>query len=324
MIGLRLLRVALGPSFLDPLEDEADAQKAAQANKDKGNRLRDAETQMLNYIGLGANPHGEFKYVGGESSEIAESQSLGLTGNPKLGPMLLTGAFHVSHVLLVWNMTRVRSQLQVYRAVDYWSTYSKIRAGSPRGYIGLGYVFGYDFVRQAVRSLSRLAFGYGSHFVYNWLEEILTWLTAYPLLEKAVTYMLDAGPGPRLAQMYTLPYFVANWKMVIMFGFWRLVDRITHGFILSRLRRAVGTPSSYYSSQFVHSYFLSILSSSLCELGTIPVTTAVYHMIATKYHVARPRGANILLLLQAVTVEWLSTWSLVELHQMIMYFFYYR
>lgn len=322
MIGLRLLRVALGPSFLDPLEEHAEAQLAARTNKEKGARLRDAETQMLNYVGLGANPHGD---LGGGDEGTESIAGIGTVSNPKAGPTIITGAFHISQSLLVWNMTRIRAQLQVYTAPGIWQLYGSLNPSSPRNYIGLGYVFGYDLVRQVAGSISHVAFGSSLPAGHKWFEEMFAWVAAYPLLEKAVSYMLGVGSAsPPLPDMYSGSYFMANWKLVLAFAVWRAIDNVVQGFVSSRLRRVVGPTSPYYPAQFVRGFFLSVLSNGLCEILTLPITTVVYHMVASKYHMARPLEINALALLQAVVMEWFSTWSLVELHQIIMYLFYYR
>jgi hypothetical protein len=80
MIVKRILRLALGPSFLDPFPPDSEVQQAAQTNREIEGRVLSAETNILNYIGLGMTRKRRIDRAGQRNFQNGTADSANHTG----------------------------------------------------------------------------------------------------------------------------------------------------------------------------------------------------------------------------------------------------
>jgi hypothetical protein len=314
MISKRLLRFALGPSFLDPLEEEdSPVAQAHESNKARAERIVDAEASILNFI---------------IPSHIRDGLSSDEKDSEYVEPItLITAGFHMIHSVCHWPVSRIRTKIQTFYVTGYSSTLchdlliSKWTL-SRNPYSGMALSLGVDAIHEVV---SQIGISIIEPVVSSeWLSLLVelglvtaSWLLTYPLLEKSLSQTLGLE-GPSLREMFSWRYFIANKSLLACIFLWHLCEDLARKNVAAVLAYYVGYDREEYAPRLISRFFYELASNTLGEIFCIPISTTVFQMLARKYGAGPLVGCNWTALLQAVAAEWFTTWSLIELHQFCM------
>lgn len=301
MIVKRILRLALGPSFLDPVPEDSNVQKAAETNRAIEQRVFSAETHILHYVGLGM-------------ARKRKRGDLSLNEAAKENAMFyLTFGTLGLNSILHWPVAVIRCRIQTF------GTAGRIRLGLSL-YAGILCSAGREAVKEGLKTAQNYITKGIKSEVIGYLADmglfLASWFITYPLLESAVAYSLRLEPPP-VRDMYSVAYYRANMGLVGEMFVWQLAEDVARIVGKNLLFLAMGPTRPEAIPQLLSSFFADTTCQVLGELLCIPFSTRIYRKVAAKYSsraLPLAAGLNWDALMKAVGVEWLVTWGLVQVH----------
>lgn len=308
MIVKRLLRFALGPSFLEP-EAQAEGEEADETrnawkeNRNKAERVAKAESDILAFLGLGVK----------RASHTGSSDgNLGLNAIR----VQLPATFYILHMAVNWPISVLRCRIQTYRIpanVGYMDLLrSSLNPFSPRKiYSGLFCSCMLELANAMLIAPSALFPDPVTGLIYKWMT---TWVTI-PWNYFSLRQMLgtiDTGLMPSLTfykKVNNPEYILDHW---VEFGAMSLLSVVSELVKSSMCQAFVRNTSPSMIPLFLRDIIPSTLGDMLC----IPLSTFVFRAVAQAAGMANAckldEGINWTLLTKALAVEWLVAWSFSE------------
>ncbi|KAA8912375.1 hypothetical protein TRICI_003492 [Trichomonascus ciferrii] len=335
MIVKRLLRFALGPSFLElDTDDDPEAAKVRDAyrdNRERAQKVSEAETEILRYIGLGETSGKKLKESQRDGSgEQFERQGREDHIDSKI--FYIPTSFYLFYLQYHWPVSALRYRLQTFTVptdTSYLASFS-------------------SFLHPI--SWNRLYGGLlssGIHEVSNVLGDVLTdfmpsgavrlvfssavWYLSYPLLEWSIKQMLgiagSTSPFPPLREflnLFSLSYIRSHSYVMFGVSVWWFIQSRVKQLVCVAIRLMAGKMRSEKRILLATHFLMEITSGALSDILCIPLSTVVCRDLA------HDAGANSVLpphsltlgnwdlVLKASMVEWLVAWITTHLHDFVL------
>lgn len=344
MIVKRLLRFALGPSFLEIDDEEEEdhshpdtettrVRKAHQDNRDRSQQVSEAETDILRYIGLGDSTRGKKLQESHKNISSREAGAIATSPENEIGLdspwFYIPTSFYFFYFQYHWPVSAVRCRLQTFdvpQGTSYIASfYSFLHP------ISWNKLYG-GLVSSGVHEVTNTIGGIMSDTIPNqvprYLAQSMIWYISYPLLEWSIKQMIGVAESSSLLppleafiNMFS-PDYLTHHKDIIssVMALSFLQSRLKQGaFILIRL--LVGDMKTDQRILLATHFLMEITSGALTDIFCIPVSTIVYRKVAAAAGAARACTAvhpfskgNWNLVVKASIVEWLVAWISTQLH----------
>lgn len=345
MIIKRLLRFALGPSFLEADDSSDEVRQASEANKLSKERIIEAETKVLESLGLGSTNRSARKknnrewnhenelvlddilHSGIDESLDDRDDHYDDNGDDNLGLVIASG--HLMNMLGRWPIATVRRRIQIFQIVGngrpFWSIFYNTSLHSftwSRLYPGLPTALLFDLLFQSGNFMCRQVTQryIGSLNMRILANTVVTWpvfLLAAPILELSIYQMLGLVSDPfRLWPSSYYYYGERLWPLVYLLVWQKIEHRVIHA-IRQIMQDLMGTGSRSESTPTsITSFYCEILSETLGELICLPFSSYMLQLLASSFTgqqmIHRWTMNQTMLLFKCCTVEWLVCWTVQQ------------
>lgn len=342
MITKRLLRLALGPSYLEETEENP----FIKANEAQINRLYKAEGDLLVYVGLSSKDRPLTQDEDSPSGASPRDEHTDGSPDEESSDAVYypVATVHLVSTIAQWPSTKLMAKAQTYTSpvsgyVGLWRN---------KGLVSLSIDFLWASLHETlVQSQHNITHWLLYHTVFRAMSGSILAVPLglfnlmsphiffYPILEHSIYRMLDleqSGKWPilPLSHMYTLSFYQSNALLIAQSCVWKFVEdnlRTNIEIVLGdQIRRAYTMISSRPISANnplarMVPFFTDLVSSTLAEIGTIPISRLVYRGVALKYGCSlMSLNPSLSTLATAVSVEWALTFAFTKLHEWVSWY----
>lgn len=336
MIVKRLLRFALGPSFLElDTDEDAEAAKVRDAygdNRERAQKVSEAETEILRYIGLGETSGKKLKETQKEEEGGEKVEGQGQEERIDSRIFYIPTSFYLFYLQYHWPVSALRYRLQTFdvsRDTSYLASF-----GSFLHPISWNRLYG-GLLSSGLHEVSNVLGDVVTDFVPSPATRLVlgsaVWYLSYPLLEWSIKQMLgiaeSTSPFPPLRMFLNMfsPNYVRNHSYVMfgVSGWWFIQSRVKQ--LVCVAIRFMSGKMRYEKRTLLATHFLmEITSGALSDILCIPLSTVVCRLLAHNAGASSVLPPNYLtlgnwdLVLKASMVEWLVAWTTTQLHNFVL------
>lgn len=324
----------MGPSFLElDTDDDPEAAKVREAyreNRERAQKVSEAETEILRYIGLGETSGKKLKESRKEGG--SEIDNKGREEHIDSKVFYIPTSFYLFYLQYHWPVSALRCRLQTF-TVPPETSYIK-SFNSFLHPISWNRLYG-GLLTSGLYEVGNVLGGVLTDFIPNVGLRLFiqygVWYLSYPLLEWSIKQMLgiagSTSPFPPLREFLNLfsPDYIKSHGN-IMFGVsaWSFIQSHVKQFICVAIRLMTGKMRSEKRILLGTHFLMEITSGSLSDIICIPLSTIICRELAQDVGARSVLPARHLtsgnwnLVLKASMVEWLVAWVTTQLHNFVL------